>query len=93
MTHDTETIETESDLALGVAALIDADPRFRRVRAVTGQPPLRRLPRLPNIVLAHCAHRLRVHRSHSLSESCPDRRTRTERDLLIRNDTEQGFKA
>lgn len=42
MTTERKTIETESDVALGVAELINADPRFGPILDVTGQPPLRR---------------------------------------------------
>ena len=42
MSTELRTIESESDVAEGVFALIEADPRFQRVYAVTGRPPLRR---------------------------------------------------
>jgi DNA-3-methyladenine glycosylase II len=37
-------IDSEADIALGLAGLLAADPRLRPIAAVTGPPPLRRRP-------------------------------------------------
>jgi DNA-3-methyladenine glycosylase II len=37
-------IHTEADLDAAIAALLQADPRFEAIMAVTGKPPLRRRP-------------------------------------------------
>jgi DNA-3-methyladenine glycosylase II len=37
-------IDTEADLAIGLAALLAADPRFAEIVAIAGPPPLRRRP-------------------------------------------------